>query len=56
MLYYYSNTGWVYSNNSVHTDHICSCLVTCAAWQQIDHSCDDWYPKYWFTAYQRITG
>ena len=39
-----------------HTDHVCSCLVTSAAQEQIDQSCDDCYPKYRFTAYQRIPG
>ena len=46
----------IYSNNLVRTDHVCSCLVTSAAWEQIDQSCDDFYLKYWFAAYQRDTG
>ena len=50
------NTGGIYSNNLVCTDHVCSCLVTSAAWEWINQSCDDRYPVYWFTAYQRDTG
>ena len=50
------NTGGIYSNNLVHTDHVCSCLVTSAAREWIDQSCDDRYPVYWFAAYQRDTG
>ena len=44
--------GSIYSNNLVCTDHVCSCLVTCAARQQINQSCDDQYLKYRFAAYQ----
>ena len=38
------------------TDHVCSCLVTSAAREWINQSCDECYLKYRFTAYQRITG
>ena len=52
--------GWkvhgIYSNNLVRTDHVCSCLVTSAAREWIDQSCDDRYPVYQFAAYQRDTG
>ena len=47
--------GSIYSNNLVRTDHVCSCLVTSAAWEQINQSCDDHYPKYRFATYQRVT-
>ena len=50
------NTGGIYSNNLVRTDHVCSCLVTSAAREWIDQSCDDRYPVYRFAAYQRNTG
>ena len=40
----------------MRTDHVCSCLVTSAAREWIDQSCDDRYPVYWFAAYQRDTG
>ena len=56
MLYYYSEIQVVYSNNLVRTDHVCSCLVTSAAREWIDQSCDDRYPVYRFAAYQRDTG
>ena len=29
----------------MHTDHVCSCLVTSAAQEQINKSCDDHYPS-----------
>ena len=47
--------GSIYSNNLVHTDHVCSCLVTSAAQEWINQSCDDRYLKYQFAAYQRVT-
>ena len=50
------NTGSIYSNNLVRTDHVCSCLVTSAAQEWIDQSCDDCYPVYRFATYQRDTG
>ena len=40
----------------MRTDHVCSCLVTSAAREWIDQSCDDRYPVYRFAAYQRDTG
>ena len=46
----------IYSNNLVRTNHVCSCLVTSAAQEWIDQSCDDRYPVYRFAAYQRVTG
>ena len=45
------NTGGIYSNNFVRTDHVCSCLVTSAVREWIDQSCDDRYPVYRFAAY-----
>ena len=45
----------IYSNNLVCTDYVCSCLVTSAAWEWIDQSCDDCYLKYRFASYQRVT-
>ena len=50
------NTGGIYGNNLVRTDHVCSCLVTSAAREWIDQSCDDRYPVYRFAAYQHDTG
>ena len=44
------NTGGIYSNNLVRTDHVCSCLVTSAAREWIDQSHDDCYPVYRFAA------
>ena len=56
----YKNTVFVmhsiYSNNLVRTDHVCSCLVTSAAREWINQSCDDHYLVYRFAAYQRDTG
>ena len=49
------NTGGIYSNNLVRTDHVCSCLVTSAAQEWINQSHDDRYPVYRFAAYQRDT-
>ena len=46
----------IYSNKLVRTDHVCSCLVTSAALEQIDQSCDYRYPKYRFAAYQHVAG
>ena len=37
------------------TDHVCSCLVTSAAWEWINQSCDDRYLKYQFATYQHVT-
>ena len=50
------NTCGIYSNNLVRTDHVCSCLVTSAAQEWIDQSCDDRYLVYWFATYQHVTG
>ena len=41
----------IYSNNLVRKDLVCSCLVTSAAWEQINQSCNDCYLKYWFATY-----
>ena len=53
--YYTVKVHGIYSNNLVRTDHVCSCLVTSAAWEWINQSHDDRYPVYRFAAYQRIT-
>ena len=45
----------IYSNNLVRTDHVCSYLVTSAAREWIDQSCDDRYLVYQFAAYQHDT-
>ena len=55
--YYYTvKVHDIYSNNLVRTDHVCSCLVTSAAREWIDQSCDDRYPVFRFAAYKHDTG
>ena len=49
------NTGGIYSNNLVCTDHVCSCLVTSAAWEWIDQSHDCQSPYFIFALFALLT-